>query len=141
MSTGLVRVLQEPLHRFQRLLSFLEATFKGVEGVGSGNELVLELSGVHRFGLVGHVDECAEFLSDQPGDPCSHREAERLAVPPPGRPRGIWQRNPHRPGSDVVSELGEDPPVDLGESSTVKSHHVTSMVNQLTGGNLLQMRV
>jgi len=40
-----------------------------------------------------------------------------------------------------VPEFGEDPPIDLGQRSSVQCHQLTSPVNQLTDRTLLHVRV
>jgi len=87
------------------------------------------------------VHDHAQFVIDETGDGLSHRQPDRLAVAPPGRPRGIRQRDldhlTHRDGS----ELGENLPVDLRQDTSIERHQATSPVNQSTGRNVLHVRV
>lgn len=131
----------ETLGFSQRTFPLCEAAFPGVESFGPGNETVLEPSGVQRLGSLSHVEECAEFVDDQPGDRLSHRQPECIAVASPRRPHGFRQWDLHQPDTVTVIHSGEDLAVDPSESVSFKLHDVTSWVCWYTGNIVLHVRV
>ncbi len=71
-----------------------------------------------------------ELVGNEPRHALTHRKANRLAVPPPRRPHRIRDRDLHRLDSSRMSQLGEHPPVDPRQGSSVQCHQ--HHLNRLT---------
>jgi len=131
----------ETLCLSQRTFPFCEAAFPGVESVGPGNETVLEPSGVQRLRSVFSVEECAEFVDDQPGNRPTHRQPDCIAVASPRRPHRLRHWHLHQPDTITAIQFAEDLAVDPSESVSFKLHDVTSWVYWYTGNIVLHVRV